>query len=834
MALHLNFRKTALAVATATALTLPAIPSVAQTSSEGGQAMLEEVVVTARRKQESLQDVPTAITALDGEYIERMRLTAVEDLRSFVPGVNVSGLSRDTANFYIRGQGQVNGTTGARNESGITQYFAEVPIAQAGPGVFYDLQNVQVLKGPQGILFGRNTTGGAVLFEPNAPEFANYGSIEAQVGNYGLTQFNVVGNFVAVPDTLAVRVAGEFVERDGFTQSIITGQEKDNRDYDAMRASFLFTPGERFENQLILDYRETKSNGAGLVMTALNANQPFGIIPMGAEVAGVLSLITGQQVAPGFLPLTAGGSNVSVACLQAPLPGCPDPIFGSGALGAYAAAYAQGGFYLIQPNTVYNSIIDTQNRIGPRKNQSPFMTQLDRESFGVVNKTNFQLSDNVLIRNIISYRENKELQALDFSGIPLPYIQIFGPAFPDEEWTGGMELFTEEIQVQAQLNDSMSLIVGAYYETSEPGNAQSTTGVLFGAPSIRAFDYDDESKAVFGHIEWTVSDQLGLAAGVRRTWDTREMSPSTFAPDGSCSQVNPFTGLTACPVTGKEDFSATTFDVSASWTPSEDLLVYASFRRGYRAGGLNVPAFPAPPPLPQDEYASYDPEFVDDIELGVKWDFNLGSAPARLNAAFFWDDFTDIQVSNTVNYLDANGNIRAASVYRNVAEAEIKGVEAELTVQPVDGLVIGLWGSYLDAAPKDDYFDEGGTQRVMGGRQMQNQPQTKYGANVSYTRAVGANGTIIASANYAWQDSWFSTTMPSIGDPNDSYGLLNARLSWESVMGSNFDLSVWGTNLTDETYELGGYPIDSLGFASSVYGEPRMYGASIKYSFGSQ
>ena len=154
--------------------------------------------MTARRREESLQDVPVAITALSTADLENKMLRQVDDLKNFVPGLHVQGLKRDDSTIYIRGQGPGSQVTGQRNFSSIATYFAEVPTTIAGPGVFFDLTNVQVLKGPQGTLFGRNTTGGAVLFEPAAPTWDNEGYAQVQFGNYSMKQFNGVLNVAPV------------------------------------------------------------------------------------------------------------------------------------------------------------------------------------------------------------------------------------------------------------------------------------------------------------------------------------------------------------------------------------------------------------------------------------------------------------------------------------------------------------------------------------------------------------------------------------------------------------------------------------------------------------
>ena len=260
------------------------------------------------------------------------------------------------------------------------------------------------------------------------------------------------GRLVFVKVVHEVRVAGELVRRDGFTQSIITGQKQDDRNYEAFRVSLLFKPSDRIENLLMVDYRNTHNNGSGMVIRALNPNVVISSVPFGAATRGGLQF-AGVAVPPASvtaLPITLGGT-VNVGCLSATLAGCPAPVLGSGALGAYAAALQPGGgFFLIAPTSTFNQILATQAAIGPRQNQNNQLSFIKEHTFGITNRTKIELSDSLTLKNVISYRKTRNNEALNYTGTPLPLLLQNGPWTPNNSDTFGQEQFTEELQLQGK------------------------------------------------------------------------------------------------------------------------------------------------------------------------------------------------------------------------------------------------------------------------------------------------------------------------------------------------------------------------------------------------
>jgi iron complex outermembrane receptor protein len=235
-----------------------------ESASAGGGDQLQEVIVTARRRAESIEKVPVAVTAVQQGTIQNFGAFTVTELTQVVPGLNATSQTgnRNDLFVFIRGQGYTYTTT----YPGVVAYVSEVPVPRLNTGQFYDLQNTQVLRGPQGTLFGRNTTGGAILLQPNAPSdtFGGYGEIGA--GNYGLASMEGVLN-LPLSDIAAVRLAVLYKHRDGYTVDQTTGVDFDNLNWKSVRLSVLLKPTDSFQNLTTFNYHYDYSHGTGQQIT---------------------------------------------------------------------------------------------------------------------------------------------------------------------------------------------------------------------------------------------------------------------------------------------------------------------------------------------------------------------------------------------------------------------------------------------------------------------------------------------------------------------------------------------------------------------------------------
>ena len=296
-------------LASAAGLTAGGTDAQSSMAKDSDATRLEEITVTARRREESLYAVPVAVTALSPGDIRARGIQTAEDLQNYVPSLNVSSsVTRDDYTFSLRGMGPTGGSGPgavlAGGGTGVVTYFADVPTSGAGPGLFYDLESVQVAAGPQGTLFGKNTTGGAVLFVPKKPVNDFEGSVEYGMGDYNMKTATAMVNVPLVDDKVLLRVAGQFLDRDGFTIDrgpYFAGKDYDNRDYWALRASLLLRPFDNLENTTIFSALHSEGNGDGFVLTAVNPAGAFG---------SLLSPILAEQQASGIRSTSLSANEI--------------------------------------------------------------------------------------------------------------------------------------------------------------------------------------------------------------------------------------------------------------------------------------------------------------------------------------------------------------------------------------------------------------------------------------------------------------------------------------------------------------------------------------------
>jgi iron complex outermembrane recepter protein len=248
--------------------------AVKKPAADSGVTGLDEIIVTARRREENVQTVPIAVSVLSSTELSRENIVSVADLTSHVPSLTVmsaTGGTPDASAFFIRGQGEAYGGS----DPGVVSYFAEVPTIASGPGLIFDLNNIEVLKGPQGTLFGKNTTGGAIVFQPVKPgnEFGGY--LDVTTGDYDLKRYQAAADIPIVNDKVLLRVAMDVNRRDGYTTDALTGRQYGTRDYQAYRVSLVIRPTEDLENYTVAFSSESNGTMGGTILTAVNPNGPY-------------------------------------------------------------------------------------------------------------------------------------------------------------------------------------------------------------------------------------------------------------------------------------------------------------------------------------------------------------------------------------------------------------------------------------------------------------------------------------------------------------------------------------------------------------------------------
>lgn len=771
-------------------------------ADQGASFNIGEIVVTARRREEGLQSVPVAVQAFSGEVLAQRNIQDAIDLQRMAVSLTTYQQARDEVTLSIRGMASSGASAQGQNPR-VTAYFAEVPLQtgdSGGPGRFFDLQNVQVLKGPQGTLFGRNSTGGAVLFEPQRPTDLLEGYVTGQIGRFDERQLEAALN-VPVNDTLAVRFAGKRSRRDGFTKNLTTGKMQDDRDYWGGRFSVNFTPSDRFSNFLMFDYYKSNTNGSSQQLEGINVNK-------------VLAPFVSEAL-PN-LPLYLSGDRPLVSELQT------NPNF----LDVVARAMAAGGFAMF-PNSIIQREYALQKEGGPRVTQSSVDGLSKTISWGITNITDYQVSDTFSVKNIFGIRRFKQLTRYDMDGTSLPLLDQVTP----DGWTSNLRQITEELQLRGSLLDEkLDFTLGGFLLWEKTPDTQHLIQSSVGAPSRNLIDRKERSQSVFGQLTYDLSEAvvegLSVTAGYRYTHDYRWINfdnrrdPAWQFPITTCALVN------GCPTEVDASFNASSYNFSIDWQVNPQTLVYATHRKGYRAGGLNPQAL--------DFGIAYDPEKVTDFEIGLKADFELGGMPARTNLALFRSKLKGAQVSQSFSVLNPLTNqISLINLIVNAAEATVKGLEFDGTLMPVPGLTLTANWAWTDG--KYGKFIDRATGLPEYGRPFPFLAKHRLNLGANYTTALpGEYGELTFRANWAYSSSYSLTVFNEPFGKEDGFNQLDLGIDWDNVAGSGVSAGIFVNNITKEVYKIGGTPIYTvLGTTTAIYSEPRTWGLRLTYRFGS-
>lgn len=792
----------------------------ANNAAVSDKMVIEEVLVTARRTQENLQDVPVAISAMSGDDLRREQINSPTDLNGKVPSlvVGTNSQMRNNESPTIRGQGTQFGAS-----PGVIIYLGEVPLPsdpisayQGGEGKFFDLSNIQILKGSQGTLFGRNTTGGALLLEPHKPEDrfsvslrAGAVSLEGRGGeSLSGETYEAVLNVPLVSDTLLARVGGKVSKRDGFTEDVVSGKDYDDESYLVARLGLLWRPTGRIENYLMANYSDSDSHGTGTVIERINREGFNRAIP-GAIGAGGLT-----QIIPG------------VDLTQVAQPGCL-------LINQFAPSENCG-----------QDILDEQAARGNRRVQLSGDPNDILESITVLDKFSFELTDNLTLINIASYSTMDHSFRWDLDGSRAAFNEFINPETVKE---ADLHTITEELQLQGLAFDqALSFVIGGYYEKTESEGLIIGKSLLF-IDANAGYEQTLESFAPFaqgtydlGHLYRPLAG-LSLTLGVRRTRDKTT---------GSASFQLRSSGQ---PIGGSSFDDAEFKDSATTWTAGLDYqfgnhLVYGKVSRGYKTGGISTIAV-------NPAHFTFDSEFVTNYELGQKANFEIAGRPVRLNSALYYTDYTDVQRSAPDTFVDPDNPSPAPQIGQanfNAGKASVVGVELDLTVRFSERFTfVGSYG-YTEAEYDEFNLDFAGAtpQRDCTGEEVDRgtlelscvpfltTPEHQFSLSGRYLLPIDeAKGTLEASLTYAWTDRQYSspTTVPE-SEPGawlPSYGLWNASVRWDAIFGSRFSAQLYGSNLADKEYRISNSnQWNQTYIQSSIYSEPRVVGLEVSYEWG--
>lgn len=775
----------------ALAAALAASPAFAQEElPESDRQATNEIVVTAQRRAESLSKVPVSVSAFNADVLQKRNITSEQDLASLVPGLVVkSGQNSNQLSFTLRGQtlDPFSGSSPA-----VLTYVNEAPVSVGNTSsAFFDFESLQVLKGPQGTLFGRNATGGAVLYETKKPGDIVGGYLTVRGGERN--QFQVQGAIdLPVSDALKFRFSGDYAEQDGYIRNANTGSTLGDTESLSGRITMVIDPGAGFRNTTVAQYSDFGgTEGAG----GLYSYHRCGETNNGYVLTDTLDCVYGTPLVPGI------GD------------GPPGPGTWPGAVQGYLE-YQQANPFDVW--LTYDL---------PHKAHAAY----------VINTTEFDVSDLLTVKNIFSFADSFARTPGILSGSPFNSLNLYNESGLGNGPPGGEEFdarsWANEIQLQGESADGkLQYIVGAFYSDTTKkeyipvivGPEQAIQDALGGPLADIAYNYrfTDVSKAVFAQVSYDLTDQLTATLGGRYTWEKlglRQLQGSLFNLDGST------------PLQQNASLSDPAWTFNLQYQINNDHMVYFSQRGSFRAGGFNGAV------VPFNDANFFDNETTYDFELGYKFNGYLGNTPTRFNVALYRQYVEDAQ--HSIFFL-VQGNPAAFTV--NVPEKRIQGIEMDANFVATDWLELGFAGAYTDAKFTKNIVDLSAATGVPGF----SIPFDTYTDAPEWAGSVYADiglpipeeyGELNFRADVFGQTStYFSNNAGTITPRTQLPGYVTAdlRLGWNNVMQSSVSIAITAKNIFDEFFYNSGYVEGgSGGFNTAIPGEPQTISAEATYRF---
>ena len=814
--------------------------TLAQDSASGGmRGAMEEIVVTAQRREQSPDDIGMAISAIGGDALDQLGIADTADLSRIIPGFTFADSGLTVPLYTIRGVGYSDTSAQAQATVGVYNDQISMPYPIMTSGLQMDVARVEVLKGPQGTLYGRNSTGGAVNYIANRPTDEFEASIRAEYGSFETLDLTGVVSG-AVSDKLRARLAIRTVQSgEGWQESVSRDEELGEQDKTSIRLLLDFDVSDSLGFQFAYSYWEDKSD--------TQAPQFFRSDPQRPDRTTILALYDAS-----------------------PFP--RESVFGHDDI--EAADWTTANSRMEQPRA-------------------------DMENQTVSLTINWDINDSVTLTSLTSFSEFENNSSYDYSGwagIPLDteangvtardtISPIVRDLYDQYETLGAVgftnqsdiEAFSQEIRLSG-VTESTTWIVGVYFsdddvESDTPQlpsfNTGTNTAHLFGAglqgvnnPTVQ----DGQSWAVFAHTEWTLADQLNLTVGLRYTEDEKDYAGCTADRDGDLAHFyNTLFRAPIFPVPGtcnmfdtnnipqsgpyEDDLNEDSVSgrLALDYRLSDETLLYASYSRGFKSGSF--------PTITANLWESLLPvvqEQLDAYEIGVKAEFQDGAL--KFNGSAYYYDYEDKQLFSKVVTIFGPANKLA-----NVPDSTVKGVEFDVSWFPTENLYISLGGNYTDTKVEDFIgYTQVGVEGDFSGSEFPFTPEFQLFALVNYDFSIADGLDGFVSFDVSYTDEF--TSDYEVAEVLDSGGngarYPDILTNWNATVGSPFDVpdvfiqpsatkvgarigvassdgrwtvALWGRNLTDE------YSVSRSAKTSDyIVGwteMPRTYGVSVDYKF---
>lgn len=783
---------------------------------------LEEVVVTAQRRAQSTQDIPVAVTGLTSNQLEKFGFENANDISAQVPNMQVSGPYGDVQPiFSIRGVSMSDYSSNQASPIGVYVDEAYLAPVYSHGANFFDIERLEVLRGPQGTLYGKNTTGGAINIITRTPQIGDAlnGYVKLGAGNYGATTAEAAIEDTLIDDRLAARFAASFKKDDGYVENRLGDADLAQTDFQGMRLALNFAINDAWSAV----FKFTRSGNDALTTTS--RNEP----------------------------------RVDIRNTGAPQEGTNGFIDNNG----YSRPARGLDFHETESNQVGPLITDT-DLVG-------LTLSYNAETYSIISITSYLDSDYYQDANTDGSPEG--LLEIVWSSDTISYSQDlrfvseFGGRF---NLIAGLYYGFEDLDMH-NVYEIYDTLPDARVVLANPDTAPLGPFLVDFGKVDQKLSTEKESSAIYAQLRFDATEQLGFDLGLRYTKDVNTLtylnisrigyddSPrGTYVPGNQTGVDNAFnpppltvtelqqiladptrlqqarsTGYTHGPYNQdsapelEADEKEWTGKLGVDYKLTEETMIYGSVSRGYRSGSFNGGVYYEVRPL---DTAYARPEFLDAYELGFKSEFF--DSRIRLNAAVFKYEYTDQQFINVVGI---------SNFLENAGGSEIFGFEAELWASVTERLVLQFAVGYLDTeyteltlantqtiADSEDTVD-------LSGNELISAPKYNLSFSFDYDLIVTDSGYLSINGNANYQDDqWYSAYNDDIGyefTSQEAYWLYNGRISWHAS-NDTYTISVWGKNLANEEYDSYAINLQS-GFGYDYYlpGEPRRYGADFTYRF---
>ena len=732
---------------------------------------IEEIIVTAQKREESLQDTPVAVTAFTETAIEARGLDDISKIANFTPNLvfdttsPISGLSSG-AIVFVRGIG--NSDFSLTTDPGVGIYVDGVYMSRSAGGVLdvLDIERIEILRGPQGILFGRNTIGGAINITARKPGNELGGQVAVTAGNFERRDVRASVD-VPISDQLRATIAVSEKNRDGFVDRVLVGDRLGDDDEFSFRGVVVFEPADSLDFLLSIDHTEIDEQSAGSVL--------HGFTPGAGTV--------------GYGLATFGDIGMGLADLARYITDGDDDI--SYATGASGTELDIDGVSFI--GTYHGANFDLKYTLSHRQTEGGFNRDPDNSPHAITETLNPDYDHEQTTHEI----------------------QLTGAALDDRlKYVAGLYAFDEK--------GTDNVYVPVFLPTPD-------LAVGFPAAIHNLADVDNKSEAAYLQLTWDLNEIFSVTGGFRHTRDDKEFvytqyiaadidgNPLPFFP-GAVTETGDFRpGL--LPIVGNgsgvvdDSFKETTCKFGVDAHLFDGTLIYYSFSQGFKSGGFVLRYVEYAP-----QVRTFEPELLDTHEVGVKW--QGFDDRVRLNAAAFLSDYQEVQVT----FFDSLGG----PVTANSGSVDIAGLELELTALVTANLRLDVGYGYLDADYDEINPIAGLSLTIDESAKLVNAPAHSFNAGLEYGIPLQGN-ELALRLDYAYTDDVFNDSQNSPFLFQKAYDTLNASLRFS--MGESLDVVAFVENLTDERFVESGDSNFGLGFHEANYNRPREYGVTLRYRF---